>query len=58
MNKDSKKNKSKKSDKKLHISDVICTYCLNNKPFYMSSRSGNKVDYNPFGNKEYKQYDI
>ena len=50
------------SNEKLHITDVICSKswldCLNDKPFYMSSRSGNKPDYNSFGYNEYKQYDI
>jgi hypothetical protein len=46
------------SNEKLHITDVICLDFLNDKPFYMSSRSGNKPDYNSFGYNEYKQYDI
>ena len=29
-----------------------------NGKFYMSSRSGNAPDYKPFGNHDYKQYDI
>ena len=39
-------------DQQLHISD------FNDKPFYMSSKSDNKPDYNTFGYHEYKQYDI
>ena len=46
------------SNEKLLLSDVICSDCLYDKPFYMTSRSGNKADYNPFGYNEYKQYDI
>lgn len=60
MEKESKKQpeNTDSSNEKLLLSVVICSDCLYDKPFYMTSRSGNKADYNPFGYNEYKQYDI